>query len=119
LLRFGEKIDQKSFNFIYFLNRKVLRIVSTPAQVMCAEKFPLRLMGDRAEGQACADPGARIPIGASVIATVHILPEGTNIGHDLLTLWVTQFYKLFRSLSLFISTKIRKEIILDMKITRQ
>ena len=30
---------------------------------MCAGKFPLILMGGRAEGLACADPGARIPIG--------------------------------------------------------
>ena len=32
---------------------------------MCGEKFPLVSMGGRAEGLACADPGARIPIGAS------------------------------------------------------
>ena len=32
---------------------------------MCAGKFPLLLMGGRAEGLACADPGARTPIGAS------------------------------------------------------
>ena len=32
---------------------------------MCAGKFPLTLMGGRAEGLACADPGARTPIGAS------------------------------------------------------
>ena len=32
---------------------------------MCAEKFPLVSMGGRAEGLACADPGARTPIGAS------------------------------------------------------
>ena len=31
----------------------------------CAEKCPLVSMGGRAEGQACADPGARTPIGAS------------------------------------------------------
>jgi hypothetical protein len=30
-------------------------------------KFPLVLMGGRAEGLACADPGARTPIGASGI----------------------------------------------------
>ena len=34
---------------------------------MCAEKFPLVSMGGRAEGLACADPGARTPIGASGI----------------------------------------------------
>ena len=32
---------------------------------MCAGKFPLVLMGDQVEGLACADPGARTPIGAS------------------------------------------------------
>ena len=32
---------------------------------MCGGKFQLTLMGDRAEGLACADPGAMTPIGAS------------------------------------------------------
>ena len=32
---------------------------------MFAEKFTLVSMGGRAEGLACADPGARTPIGAS------------------------------------------------------
>ena len=32
---------------------------------MCAEKFPLVSMGGRAEGLACADPGARTPISTS------------------------------------------------------
>ena len=32
---------------------------------MCAGKFPLLSMGVLAEGLACADPGARTPIGAS------------------------------------------------------
>ena len=32
---------------------------------MCAGKFTLVSIGDRAEGLACADPGARTPIGAS------------------------------------------------------
>ena len=31
----------------------------------CAGKFPLLSMGGRAEGLACADPGARTPISAS------------------------------------------------------
>ena len=30
---------------------------------MCARKFPVMSMGGRAEGFACADPGARTPIG--------------------------------------------------------
>ena len=34
---------------------------------MCARKFPLVSIGGRAEGLACADPGARTPIGASGI----------------------------------------------------
>ena len=33
--------------------------------VTCAGKFPLVSMGGRAEDLACADPGARSPIGAS------------------------------------------------------
>ena len=32
---------------------------------MCAGKFPLVLMGGRAEGLAFEDPGARTPIGTS------------------------------------------------------
>ena len=32
---------------------------------MCAEKFPLMLMGGQAVGLACADPGARTPIDVS------------------------------------------------------
>ena len=32
---------------------------------MCGEKFPLMSMGGQAEGLACADPGARTPIGVS------------------------------------------------------
>ena len=32
---------------------------------MCAGKSPLVSMGGRAEGLACADPGARTPISAS------------------------------------------------------
>jgi hypothetical protein len=32
-----------------------------------AGKFPLVSMGGRSEGLACADPGARTPIGASGI----------------------------------------------------
>ena len=31
----------------------------------CAGKFPPVSMGGRVEGLACADPGARTPIGAS------------------------------------------------------
>ena len=38
---------------------------------MCAGKFPLVSMGGRVEGLACADPGARTPIGTS--GNFHIL----------------------------------------------
>ena len=36
-----------------------------------AGKFPLVSMGGRAEGLACADPGARTPIGASGNFYIH------------------------------------------------
>jgi hypothetical protein len=42
----------------------------------CAGKFPLVLIGGRAEGLACADPGARTPIDASgnfiLLVNVHV-----------------------------------------------
>ena len=47
----------------------------------CADKFPLTSMGGRAKGLACADPGARTPIGASGILTIKsnvILPGVTD-----------------------------------------
>ena len=37
---------------------------------MCAGKVPLVLMGGRAEGLACADPGARTP---SALAEISII----------------------------------------------
>ena len=46
------------------LIRKTVRQFLPPPD-MCAEKFRLVSMGGRAEGIACADPGARTPIGAS------------------------------------------------------
>ena len=39
---------------------------------MCAGKFQLVLMGGRAEGLACADPGARTPIGISRNLPPHV-----------------------------------------------
>ena len=57
-----------------------------------ARKFPLVSMGGRAEGLACADPGARTPIGASGINLFFLLflscyldtvvktPEGVVVG---------------------------------------
>ena len=46
---------------------------------MCAGKFPLVSMGGRAEGLACADPGARTPIGASGILLL-LLTRKTSFG---------------------------------------
>jgi hypothetical protein len=57
---------------------------------MSAGKFLHGLMGGRAEGLMCADPGARIPIGTSgilfscsflvlVLATVAKIPEGVVV----------------------------------------
>ena len=40
---------------------------------MCAGKCPLVSMGGRAEGLACADPGARTLIGASGIFLIKYL----------------------------------------------
>ena len=42
---------------------------------MCAGKFPLVSLGGRAEGLACADPGARTPIGASGNFPAHVSAE--------------------------------------------
>ena len=38
----------------------------------CTGKFPLKLMGGQAKGLACADPGARTPIGVSGNLTIKI-----------------------------------------------
>ena len=42
---------------------------------MCSRKIPLLTMGGRAEGPACADMGARTPIGASGISTIKNRPK--------------------------------------------
>jgi hypothetical protein len=47
-----------------------------------AGKFPIVSMGGRAEGLACADPGARTPIGASGNASkYHNYKDSTLKGH--------------------------------------
>ena len=63
---------EKNEKFLEFsdLARKMIRktfgqFYPPPLSDTCAEKFPLVSMGGRAEGLACADPGARTPIGAS------------------------------------------------------
>ena len=45
---------------------------------MCAEKFLLVSMGGRAEGLACADPGARTLIGVSELSSLISLPPGRS-----------------------------------------
>ena len=56
---------------------------------MCAGKFLLLSMGGRAEGLACADPGARTPIGASgnyyyyYLFSVNIKPPRHRFGLGL------------------------------------
>ena len=68
----------------------------------CVRKFPLVSMGGRAEGHACADPGARTLIGASgnyvyIIIPVYIIPD-TTISFVIISIfWKKQcltFYKL-------------------------
>ena len=55
----------------------------------CAEKFLLVLMGGRAEGLACADPGARTPIGASGNMIVFSLQTDYNLRS------LTSWYQIF------------------------
>ena len=45
----------------------------------CSGKFPLVSMGGRAEGLACADPGARTPIGASGICFLYVFAGNANL----------------------------------------
>jgi hypothetical protein len=57
----------------------------------CAGEFPLVSMGGRAEGLACADPGARTPISASgnfflvlvILTAVVKIPEGVVVGFQI------------------------------------
>ena len=48
---------------------------------MCAGKFPLVSMGGRVEGLACADPGARTPIGACG-NLLHLLAQIISQGYN-------------------------------------
>ena len=63
---------------------------------MCAGKFPLMSMGGRAEGLACADPGARTPIGASgnlviTLDSCAINPPFLITGEPILEFYPSQF----------------------------
>jgi hypothetical protein len=48
-----------------------------------AGKFPLVSMGGRAEGLACADPGARTPIGASGIYLLYLNDDFECFSNEL------------------------------------
>ena len=67
---------------------------------MCTEKFPLASMGGWAEGLACADPGARTPIGASgnfgISTHVFLLIKNENILKNLLLHILIQFHILVK-----------------------
>ena len=60
-----------------------------------AGKFPLVSMGGRAEGLACADPGARTPIGASgnfshFFIPLFKTPEGVVVGFQIFA-WASNY----------------------------
>ena len=61
-----------------------------------AGKFPLVSMGGRAEGLACADPGARTPIGASGISLNTSSKRKRGEGRELRAIGVkTKLFHLF------------------------
>jgi hypothetical protein len=51
---------------------------------MCAGKFPLLSMGGLAEGLACADLGAKTPIGASGNLVILSLVRGVSLDKEKL-----------------------------------
>ena len=56
-----------SFFFVKYIQSYFVYLLSTyPLSGSLAGKFPLMSIGGWAEGLACADPGARTPIGVSV-----------------------------------------------------
>ena len=57
-------------------------IVHPCSEYTCAGKFLLVLMGGRAEGLACADPGARTPI-AHIVHHIPLILQvnDLNINH--------------------------------------
>ena len=81
----------------------------------CAEKFLLVLMGGRAEGLACADPGAKNPIGASgnlqcifkpliysdITSDKHALMEGEKSLQLDWDTWCGQIYRYSLNINCF------------------
>ena len=59
---------------------------------MCAGKFPLVLMGGWAEALACADLGARTPIGASRIITIILLMRVSQSHLTIITIILHNHY---------------------------
>ena len=58
----------------------------------CAGKFQLVSMGGRSEGQACADPGARTPIGASRNLYINFLANNRDLNHKYVGATVNFIY---------------------------
>ena len=79
---------------------------------MCAGKFPLVSMGGWAEGLACADPGARTPIGASGNFPINYLCSiscfvwiWSKLLDKYLTSNFTLFYSLIQNMRLLLKRK--------------
>ena len=79
---------------------------------MCAGKFPLVSMGGRAKGLACADPGARTPIGASGNSLYFPIQWYQNIPINMVA---KAFMTFLVRLYLFLFRKHRQTEILDLK----
>ena len=47
---------------------------------MCADKFPPVSMGGQVDGLACADPGARTPIGAKILVVLNTVVQNPRRG---------------------------------------
>ena len=67
---------------------------------MCGRKFQLVSIGGHAEGLACADPGARTPIGASgnLYVCFHLVKLGTKQNKHLFK--VTKLHKVVENVQL-------------------
>ena len=71
-----------------WITLEISKVVKKDSADMCAGKFPLVLMGGLAEGLACADPGARTPIGASGIVNSFYIQAATACTVEL-------YYQIF------------------------
>ena len=101
IFRFFFEKNEKCLEFSD-LARKLIRktVRQFPPPDMCAKKIPLVSMGGRAEGLACADPGARTPIGASGNLNILSLPKFYHCA----TFWPicrSEVLKLYPNLGIF------------------